>query len=169
MRPRPLPERIGGLPPTRGARSVTRAAPRIAQRLVCARMIKGEPGVNSAAAECKGDEPGFAFDAWASGCENLLTDMNKPTAPPHPTLDNRPVDRNGRTYRNAPSPLPAAETGRFRCGVEAVRADDGREVRTPVRRAPAGGFRPRTSREGEGTVPPPAKAARTGNKQCSVD
>ena len=66
--------------------------------------------------------------SWVQGYENVLTPMNKLSAQFHQVLDNRNIDRNGHTYRNALFHLLAAETSCFRYWGQGVWPEYGREL-----------------------------------------
>jgi hypothetical protein len=101
-----------------------------------ARIKKWEPGAaDKAVEEIKREKPNFSLDggswtnniSWVRGYENLLTPMNRLSARFHQVLDNRPVDRNSRAYRNALFHLLAAETSCFRYWGQGIWTDYGKE------------------------------------------
>ncbi len=101
-----------------------------------ARIKKWEPGAaDKALEEIKREKPNFSLDggswtnniSWVRGYENLLTPMNRLSARFHQVLDNRPVDRNSRAYRNALFHLLAAETSCFRYWGQGIWTDYGKE------------------------------------------
>ncbi len=109
----------------------------IHQGQVFARIAKWEPGAaDRAIAEIVRERPGFTMDggswtnniSWVAGYENVLTPMNALSARFHQVLDGRPVDRNGRAYRNALFHLLAAETSCFRYWGQGVWTEYGREL-----------------------------------------
>src|SRR5207237_6083854 len=101
-----------------------------------ARIRNWEPGAaDKAITEIKKDQPNFALEggswtnniSWVSGYDNLLTPMNQLSAQFHQLLDNKPVDKNGRPYRNALFHLLMAETSCFATGATAFGRNMGRK------------------------------------------
>jgi hypothetical protein len=109
----------------------------IHQGQVFARIKKWEPGAaDKAIEEIKKEKPHFSMEggswtnnvSWVRGYENVLTPMNKLSAQFHQVLDDRPVDTNGRAYRNALFHLLTAETSCFRYWGQGVWTDYAREL-----------------------------------------
>jgi hypothetical protein len=66
--------------------------------------------------------------SWERGYDNVLTPMNQLSAEFHRVLDNRPVDTNSRSYRNALFHLLMAETSCFRYWGQGIWTDYAREI-----------------------------------------
>jgi hypothetical protein len=109
----------------------------IHQGKVLSRIRKWEPGAaDKAIAEIKKEQPHFALEggswtnniSWVAGYENLLTPMNQLSAQFHQVLDNKPVDKSSRSYRNALFHLLMAETSCFRYWGQGTWTEYGKEI-----------------------------------------
>jgi hypothetical protein len=109
----------------------------INQGKVLSRIQKWEPGAaDKAIVEVKKEQPNFSLEggswtnniSWVAGYENLLTPMNQLSAQFHQTLDQRPVDKNSHSYRNALYHLLMAETSCFRYWGQGQWTEYGREI-----------------------------------------
>lgn len=109
----------------------------IHQGLVFARIKKWEPGAaDKALEELRRERPGFSLEggswtnniSWVKGYDSLLSDMDRLSATFHQTLDNRSVDRNSHSYRNALYHLLMSETSCFRYWGQGVWPEYGREI-----------------------------------------
>jgi hypothetical protein len=107
------------------------------QGRVFAQITKWEPGAaDKALAEIRKSDPHFSMDggswtnniSWVAGYENVLTPMNRLSSQFHKVLDNKPIDRNSRPYRNALFHLLTAETSCFRYWGQGVWTDYGQEI-----------------------------------------
>jgi hypothetical protein len=109
----------------------------IHQGQLFARITRWEPGAaDKALEEIKREKPGFNLEggswtnniSWVRGYESLLTPMNKLSARFHEVLDKRPVDKNGKAYRNALFHLLTAETSCFRYWGQGIWPEYGKEL-----------------------------------------
>jgi hypothetical protein len=107
------------------------------QGRVFERITKWEPGaVDRALADLKREQPGFSLEggswtnniSWVSGYENVLTPMNKLSALFHEVLDQRPIDKKGRAYRNALYHLLMSQTSCFRYWGQGIWTEYAREL-----------------------------------------
>jgi len=109
----------------------------IHQGKVFARIKHWRPeAADEAIAEIKHEQPDFSMEggswtyiiSWVENYENVLTPMNKLSAQFHQAVDNKPVDKNSRAYRNALFHLLSAETSCFRYWGQGTWTDYGREI-----------------------------------------
>jgi hypothetical protein len=109
----------------------------IHQGRVFAGIEHWRPGAaDEAIMQIKHDHPHFAMEggswtnniSWVHNYENVLTPMNKLSAQFHQAMDNRPIDRNSRAYRNVLFHLLSAETSCFRYWGQGVWTDYGQEI-----------------------------------------
>jgi hypothetical protein len=109
----------------------------IHQGRVLARITKWQPGAaDEAIAQIRREQPNFSLEggswtnniSWVKSYENVLTPMNRLSAQFHQTLANRPVDRNGRAYRNALFHLLTSQTSCFRYWGQGAWTDYAREL-----------------------------------------
>ncbi len=109
----------------------------IHQGRVFQRIKKWEPGAaDKAIADIKREDPHFSMEggswtnniSWVKGYENVLTPMNHLSAHFHQVLDNRPIDKNSRAYRNALFHLLVAETSCYRYWGQGVWTDYAKEI-----------------------------------------
>jgi hypothetical protein len=109
----------------------------IHQGQVFAKIKKWEPGAaDKAIAEVQKENRNFNMEggswtnniSWVRGYENVLSAMTRLSAKFHQVLDNRPIDRNSRAYRNALFHLLTAETSCFRYWGQGAWTDYGQEL-----------------------------------------
>jgi hypothetical protein len=109
----------------------------IHQGRVFARIKKWEPGAaDKALEELRREQPHFRMEggswtnniSWVAGYENLLTPMNRLSADFHRLLDEKPIDKNGRAYRNALFHLLTSQTSCFRYWGQGIWTDYGQEI-----------------------------------------
>jgi hypothetical protein len=109
----------------------------IHQGRVLARITHWRPGAaDEAIAEIKHENSDFAMDggswtnniSWVRNYDNVLTPMNRLSAKFHEVVDDRPIDKNSRAYRNVLFHLLSAETSCFRYWGQGVWTDYGQEI-----------------------------------------
>jgi hypothetical protein len=109
----------------------------IHQGTVFARIKKWEPGAaDKAIAEVQKEKPGFNMEggswtnniSWVRGYENVLSAMTRLSAKFHQVLDDRPVDRNSKAYRNALFHLLTSQTSCFRYWGQGTWTEYGQEL-----------------------------------------
>jgi hypothetical protein len=107
------------------------------QGVVFHHIKKWEPGAaDKAIAAVQKENKNFSMDggswtnniSWVHGYEDVLSSMTRLSAKFHQVLDNRPVDRNSRPYRNALFHLLTSQTSCFRYWGQGAWTEYGQEL-----------------------------------------